>query len=262
MKKVLALALSLILVAAMFAGCGEKAGDSTTTPSPTQATTSPATTPDTTTTPEATATPEATPTPEVDPNLFLKADFDSESSGVMISQSDYPDMTSPDTTALFFSSMGSAVGDFAEGEGVDGSNCMIVTGRADTWNGISCTVPESMFGKGYHFSFDVRFTSEELESATISLTTKFNTFDGESATAHYPDYNRVAGTVAVNEWVHMEGTVYYPTDTYTVPDDGNYNAVFYFELAESTDDFYIDNLEITIVDGIGDFAAMEANQGE
>lgn len=266
MKKVLSLALSLILVMALLAGCGEKVDDDKkedATPTPSQSTEAPSPTPEDTPTPENTPTPEATPTPEVDPNLFLKADFDSDSQGTMISESDYPDMTAPDTTPLFFSGMGSATGEFAEGAGVDGSNCMLVTGRADTWNGISCTVPAEMFGKGYHFSFDVKFTSEELEKATLSLTTKFNTLDGDSPVAHYPDYNRVANSeVPVNEWVHLEGTVYFPTDTYTNPEDGNYNALFYFELAESKDDFYLDNLEITVVDGIGDFATMEEKKDE
>lgn len=263
MKKVLSLALSLILVMALLAGCGEKVDDDKdVSPTPTQAAAS-SPTPEATPTPEETPTPEPTPTPEVDPNLFLKADFDSDSQGTMISESDYPTMTAPDTTPLFFSGMGSATGDFAEGMGVDGSNCMIVSGRADTWNGIACTVPEEMFGKGYHFSFDVMFTSETLTKATLSLTTKFNIMEGDTAAAHYPDYNRVSNSaVPVNEWVHMEGTVYFPSDTYTNPEDGNYNALFYFELAESKDDFYLDNLEITVVEGIGDFATMEEMKEE
>lgn len=264
MKKVLSLALSLMLVMALLVGCGEKVEDENkdATPTPTQAAAS-TPTPEATPTPEETPTPEPTPTPDVDPNLFLKADFDSDSQGTMISESDYPTMTAPDTTPLFFGSMGSSAADFAEGVGVDGSNCLIVSGRADTWNGISYTVPEAMFGKGYHFSFDAMFTSEELTEATISLTTKFNTLDGDSPVAHYPDYNRVSkANIPVNEWVHMEGTVYFPTDTYINPEDGNYNALFYFELAESKDDFYLDNIEITVVDGIGDFATMEEKKEE
>ncbi len=260
MKKALSLILSLMMVMVLLAGCGDdvdKKGDPTPTTAPTD-------TPAPTNTPAPTDTPTPTPTPEVDMNVFLKMDFDNDSTGTLILLGDYPDKLAPKYAPMFFGSMGDAYGELAADEGVDGSACLYVNSRTSSWNGISLNISEDMKGKGYKISFDAKFASEELDEATISLTTKFNISkvddEGkETISAQYPDYNRVRGAVSKTEWTHFEGTVYFPTDAFVDPEDGGTNMIMYFELPESNDDFYLDNIDITVVDGIGDFAAMEEN---
>lgn len=262
MRKAIGLALAAVLSMSLLVGCSEdKGGTATPTVAPT---TAPTTAPTEAPTPEATATPTPEPTPEIDPNVIIIADFDSDSTGVLIQLSNFPDMVGADTTPMFFSSMGNGVGEFAEGKGVDGSNCMVVTGRSSDWHGISLAVGREYFGKGFKVSYDAMFLSEEVTEATISLTSKFMTQkeDGTTST-HYPGYNRAADySVTAGEWTHIEGTIYFPTDVYFDENDGATSAVVYFELPQTSDDFYLDNISITVVDGVGDFATMESMSAE
>lgn len=271
MKKALSLILSLMMVMALLVGCGDNV-DKKEDPTPTTAPTAEATPteePAPTDTPAPTETPTPEPTPEVDMNVFLKMDFDNDSTGTLILLGSYPDKVAPKYAPMFFSSMGDAYGELAADKGADGDACLFVTGRTSDWNGVSITVPVDMMGKGFKVSYDAMIDGSEAEDdAFISLTTSFRVKvvaeDGsESTSTKYPGGNRVNGELTVGEWAHFEGEIYFPTDAFVDPEDGGTNMIMYFERPATKAGFYIDNLEITVIDGIGDFAAMvEAGKAE
>ena len=171
MKRMIYLILCLLLVTGMLAACSKD--DSKNEATPTIAPTAEPTKPEE---PEPTKPEDPEPTqpeePQGDPNDFITADFESDSSGTLITSSAYP-IFDPSFTYMFFQNMGNAYAEYAEGKGVDGGNCMVVTGRASDWNGISITVPEELFGKSLKISYDAYYENPDITSTTISLTSKF-----------------------------------------------------------------------------------------
>jgi len=164
---------------------------------------------------------------------------------------------------MLFTGVGNGIADFAAGKGKDGTNCLVATGRTATWNGIALTVPEQYYGKGFTISFDASATSikDGVTAMDISCTTKFQIMDAATGTAStvYPEFNRIVITSENGEWVHGEGTVYFPSDVYIDPENAGTIPQIYFEspTGKGKEDIFIDNINITAIDGVGDYAAFQ-----
>ena len=263
MKKI-ALLLTLILAVGMLTACGSAnntSSDSGTTPKAEQPTNTP-----TEAAPTNTPTPSPTPTP--DPNTFFKSDFDSDFVGLLL------DDVNEEVAAavkgdgklvyLMFDQVGNGMATISEDQGVNGSACLVATGRTAAWNGIAITMHQKWYGKGFKVSFDAKCTSlkDGITDMLVSLTTKFEILkeDGSTHSMQYPAYNRVTGVSQNGEWVHCESVIYLPSNIYLDPDTQTSNAQIYFECADGKgkEDIYIDNLEIIATDGIGDYEAFNA----
>ena len=265
MKTKLMLVLTLVLLVGVLSACGDK----NTTTNTTGGTTPPAeTTPVQEATPAPTNTPTVTPTPTPDPNAFFASDFDNYTYGLIIDDKaedvSVAVKSDPTLAYLLFDQVGAGMADLAVGKGVDGSNCLVATARNASWNGIALAIDPKWFGKGFKISFDAKAVSEKegVNDMLVSCTTKFEILNPDTG-AHpmkYPAYNRATGHSIDGEWVHCEQTVFFPTDIYINPDTGVSQAQMFFECADGKglEDVYIDNLTITVVDGVGDWAAFEA----
>lgn len=261
MKKI-ALLLTLVLIVGMLSACGS----ANNTPSDSGSTPTTAATP----TPEGpTSTPTPSPTPTPDPNCYFKCDFDSAPEGLLLK--DKEEAISAAITEdyklvyLFFDQIGAGMADFSADGGKNGSGCLVATGRSASWNGIAITVDPKWYGKGFKVSFDARCTSikEGVTDMLVSMTTQFEVYTDKEAGKHsvqYPAYNRVTGTSSNGEWVHCENTIFLPTDIYLDSETNQSTARIYFECADGKgkEDIFIDNLSITLVDGIGDYEAFKA----
>ena len=136
MKKI-ALLLTLLLVVGMLAACGSAnntPSDSGTTPAPTNTPTEAL--------PTDSPTPSPTPTP--DPNCYFKSDFDSAPEGLLLKDKSEDIVgainADPKLMYLLFDQVGSGMSAIGVGQGKDGTNCLLATGRTATWNGIAITV--------------------------------------------------------------------------------------------------------------------------
>ena len=261
MKKI-ALLLTLVLIVGMLAACGSAnntPSDSGTTP----------TTPPATNTPAPTDSPTPSPTPTPDPNCYFKSDFDTAPEGLLLKDKSEEIVSAigadPKLQYLLFDQVGAGMAAIGAGQGKDGSNCLVATGRTASWNGIAITVDQKWYGKGFKISFDAKCESQKegVTEMLVSLTTKFEAWKDKEAGKHstqYPAYNRITETSKDGEWVHFEGTVFLPDDIYVDPETNASTAQLYFECADGTgkEDIYIDNLTITICDGVGDFEAFNA----
>ena len=261
MKK-FALLLTLLLVVGMLAACGSAnntPSDSGTTPAPTNTPTEAL--------PTDTPTPSPSPTP--DPNCYFKSDFESAPDGLLLKDKSEEIISAigvdPKLQYLLFDQVGAGMAAIGEGKGKDGTNCLVATGRTANWNGIAIPVDQKWYGKGFQISFDAKCVSakEDVNEMLVSLTTKFEAWKDKEAGRHstqYPAYNRITGTSKDGEWIHCEGTVFLPDDIYVDPETNASTAQLYFECADGVgkEDIYIDNLSITIVDGVGDYEAFNA----
>ena len=256
MKKI-ALLLTLVLIVSMLSACGSAnntPSDSGTTPT------------DVPNTPTPTSTPTPTPTPET---IYFKSDFDSAPEGLLLEDKDAAtvDAINKDykLVYLLFDQIGAGMADYSADGGKNGSGCLVATGRTASWNGIAITVDPKWFGKGFKVSYDAKCTSikEGVTDMLISMTTQFEVYLDRDKGTHevvYPAYNRATGTSSNGEWVHIENTLFLPTDIYMDPETKQSTARIYFECADGKgkEDIFIDNLTITMVDGVGDYEAFNA----
>ncbi|MBO4415489.1 MAG: hypothetical protein J5824_05845 [Lachnospiraceae bacterium] len=152
---------------------------------------------------------------------------------------------SSDTAA--FSGMGSGRGEYSDATGLDGAaGCMKVTGRSDTWNGVSLS---SAYFEHYGYRMYVKYDCMMENGGNISLTPTFGCNGG----TWYPsgvDDRVVCENMEPGKWYHVEG---YMT-LYTDMDQGSYSM--YWEAPDGRDDFYLDNVEIKILysEPVGEFA--------
>ncbi len=253
MRKFLALFLTVVCIVGLLSACGNASDNKTES-----------TTPTATATPAPTNTPTPSPTPTPDPNCFFKSDFDSKPVGQVVDAYEFADALTGELAYMLFNAVGSGMADFGAGKGKDGTNCLVATGRTATWNGIALNVGEQYFGKGLKVSFDVSATSlkEEDTSMDISLTTKFQVINPKTGNAGmvYPEYNRVVVTSENGAWVHGEGVVFFPSDIIVDPENSGTTPQIYFESpsGKGKEDILIDNVEFTVIDGVGDYAAFLA----
>lgn len=153
---------------------------------------------------------------------------------VVILNSDFSD----DSQTSLYSGFGSSIARRVADGGADGTGCLIVKGRADTWNGIRLS-------EGYfeHYGYLVKVSYDVMmmnDTATVSCT---STFTVDSST-YYPDgeKNRIAcHDLKAGEWKHAEG---YAT-MYTNMNDGSFSL--YWESPDNTDDIYLDNIQVTVM---------------
>lgn len=267
MKKT-ALLLTLVLIVGLLSACGSanntsSTTDPTATPTTAQPTDSPTPVP-----PTDTPTPSPTPTP--DPNCYFSSDFDSAPEGLILKEIDAEKLATIEEnyefTYLLFNQIGAAYADFGQGRGVNGTNCLVATGRNGLWHGISLDVDPKWYGKGFIVSFDAKSESmkDGVTDMNISFTTQFQYIkeDGTASGTVYPALNRVTGVSSNGEWVHCEGTVFLPSDI------SGTSARLYFECStgKGKEDILIDNLTMIATDGVGNYeeflAYWEAHQPE
>jgi hypothetical protein len=251
MRKFLALMLTVVCVVGLLCACGPAKNN----------TTEEAVTPTSTPTPAPTNTPTPSPTPTPDPNCFFKSDFDSMPVGQVVDAYEFADAMTPELAFMLFSSVGSGNADCLAGKGMNGTAALVATGRTATWNGIALNIDEKYFGKGLKVSFDASAVSmkEDEHEMQISCTTKFQitNADGRTLTV-YPQYNRIVVTSVDGSWVHGEGVVFFPTDIAYDPENSGTIPQIYFEspTGKGKEELYIDNVEMTVIDGVGDYAAF------
>lgn len=135
-------------------------------------------------------------------------------------------------------SFGSVSLKLAEGEGKNGDNCLLATDRGGAWNGPS--VSPAYFE---HYGYMVKIEYDcmtKTDGLNLSCTSTF-TVDNRS---FYPNEgrNRVACMdMKAGKWYHCEG---YST-LYDNMEPGSFTL--YWETPDSTADFYLDNVKITIL---------------
>lgn len=136
------------------------------------------------------------------------------------------------------SSFGSVSMKLAEGEGKKGSNCLLATGRGDTWNGPS--ISDAYFD---HYGYMVKLEYDcmtRTDGLNLSCTSTFSIGNR----SFYPDLgnNRVACfNMEAGKWYHCEGYV----TLYDNMEQGSFRL--YWETPDSKADFYLDNVKMTIL---------------
>ncbi|MCL1904030.1 MAG: glycoside hydrolase family 11 protein, partial [Oscillospiraceae bacterium] len=111
-----------------------------------------------------------------------------------------------------------------------GSRSLYVSGRTDTWHGVSRTLDTNVFspGNSYSFSAMTRYTTGAANE-TFKLTLQY---DGSDGTTHYDQI--ATGIASPNQWVQLANT------NFPIP-SGATNLLLYVE-TESTINFYIDEM--------------------
>ena len=218
LKKLMGMALVSSLAISSLVACGDEETNSkaTLTPQPT-ATTAPTNTPVPTSTPEPTPTPTTAPTEAPkDPNLVFSYDASAKSQ------------------ALYFQDRGGARARWINTDGHDSSECFSIIGRTESWHGVSLTIPNECIGKVLHVSYWAKH--EVGEPIMISATLQVTKPDGNSGWPERANNDAVPS----GEWVLIENDVPVYADVT--------NPVLCWE-ATDTNDFCIDDVVITIVEG-------------
>ncbi|MCQ2417882.1 MAG: carbohydrate binding domain-containing protein [Oscillospiraceae bacterium] len=126
-------------------------------------------------------------------------------------------------------------------EAYEGSKSLECTGRTSSWNGATHDL-NSKFkaGEEYSFSAIVKYTSG-LDTDTFHFSVEYKDASGET------QYDKIATeTVPKGEWVQLANTAY------KIP-AGATNVKIYVETADTTNDFYVDEVigapKGTVIDG-------------
>ncbi len=111
-----------------------------------------------------------------------------------------------------------------------GTNSLWVGDRTDSWNGASCSMAGIMnAGETYNFT---SFVMSNAASDTIMLTLKYTDASGEAV------YKTMGQADATNTgWAEISGS-------YAVPSDAS-DILIYFQTAEGTNGFYVDDVSIS-----------------
>lgn len=127
---------------------------------------------------------------------------------------------------------GSASAAVSKSSAHTGSSALSVTSRAETWNGATKTLGSGFTaGSTYSFEAYVRFDSGSSEE-TFKLSLQYS----DGGTVKYADIAKAA--VKKGEWTKLSN------DKYTIP-AGASDLQFYVETADSTVDFFIDDVKVT-----------------
>ena len=146
-----------------------------------------------------------------------------------------------------FTSFGSAMSTHMSDMGSDGNGCIKVSGRTAAWNGLSLSTGYfEHYGYMLYVSYDCMM---ETEGQGISCTSSFSI----NGVDHYPDGENLRVTVTdmeAGKWYHAEGYMTMFADMR----EGSFKI--YWESADNTDDFYLDNVKVTILytQPVGDFS--------
>lgn len=153
----------------------------------------------------------------------------------------YDDFTD---SVMLWSGRGNAVCSVAEGEGVNGGDCLFTEGRTSLWNGPSCNKTLVMNAGGYYkMSGWVKYTGDEwTETQSFTMNMQFQQ-EGKEC---YVEIGKV--TAVKGEWAYIEAN-------YTIPSDAS-NFVVYFQTAYKPEaqvveqdlmDFYIDDVKAEVL---------------
>ncbi|MBR6791610.1 MAG: endo-1,4-beta-xylanase [Ruminococcus sp.] len=143
-------------------------------------------------------------------------------------------------STMLWSGRGNATCTVADGEGVDGGDCLFTEGRTALWNGPSCNKTLVMNAGGYYeMSGWVKYTGDEwTDTQAFTMNMQFQQ-EGKEC---YIEVGKVTATKG--EWAYIESR-------YTIPTDAS-NFVVYFQTAYKPDaqvvdqdlmDFYIDDVK-------------------
>ena len=112
-----------------------------------------------------------------------------------------------------------------------GSQCLYVSGRADTWNGAQISLG-SDFVPGNSYSFSTAVMQASGESQSVKMTLQYKDSEGTE------QYDQVATATAKDKtWTNLA------TTSYTIP-SGATNLVLYVELPDSNADYYLDDITV------------------
>lgn len=140
--------------------------------------------------------------------------------------------------AIFFQGFGNSFAEFEEGQGVDGTGCIRVTGRSQDWNGISLGSSRyDEYGYLAKVSFDVMMQEAGNQ---VSTTTTFTV----GGSTFYPSDDNCRVVQQIDEagkWYHVEGNV----TLFSNMDEGSFQI--YWESPGNTKDIYLDNITITLL---------------
>lgn len=189
---------------------------------------------------------------------FKKAIAGILSAAIVLTSASFVNFMSAESTVLLnntfesstegWTSWGSSSISISSGNAKNGSGCLKITGRTESWNGAGKTMLGVLSsGKTYEISawamYDTGADKEE-----IKLQLKYRDTEGTD------NYVTIANETATKgEWVEISNRAY------TVPADA-VEYTIYFETTDSLIDFYIDDITIigedssgTIVVGAGEF---------
>lgn len=132
--------------------------------------------------------------------------------------------------------------------GVTG-NCMSVTGRTASWNGVASAVQLKQ-GSSVYISGYVKTDAENYSFKTSAEAT-----DSSTGTTVYPGLLQM--DLKKGEWTKFSCSFSFDQNTYS-----SIHSV-YFELTAANDtafpDFYLDNVTVCVVDGVMDLSNIVAN---
>ncbi|MCI8364721.1 MAG: hypothetical protein HFG34_07195 [Eubacterium sp.] len=132
--------------------------------------------------------------------------------------------------------------------GVTG-NCMSITGRTASWNGVASTVQLNQ-GASVYISGYVKTDAENYSFKTSAEAT-----DSSTGTTTYPGLLQM--DLKKGEWTKFSCSFAFDQNTYS-----SIHSV-YFELTGANDtvfpDFYLDNVTVCVVDGVMDLSNIIAN---
>lgn len=132
-------------------------------------------------------------------------------------------------------SRGDAAVSVVSSNAYEGSKCLSVLGRTDSWNGTARYLDTTTFVPGKSYSFSTMARQDITASEEFKLTLQYN-LNGEA------NYSTIAEAIGKKgEWTQLANT------SYTIPENAT-DLLVYVETADSTTDFYIDNA-IGAVDG-------------
>ncbi|WP_223270408.1 endo-1,4-beta-xylanase [Colwellia sp. C1TZA3] len=123
-----------------------------------------------------------------------------------------------------------------------GNNSALVVGRTANWQGISKSVV-GLFtaGESYNVSAWVKLSDDaSTVTPSMKLTLEINHGEGDGTTEYLEMTTPV--TVAAGDWVELTGTY-----THTITTVAN-SANLYVEGSETTVDFYVDDISVTLVE--------------
>lgn len=137
-----------------------------------------------------------------------------------------------------FSGMGSSKSTYMSDGGPDNSGCMKISGRTQDWNGIGLSTGYfEHYGYMLYVSYDCMM---ETDGRSISCTSAFS----YNKSDQYPSLNNtrvVVSDMEAGKWYHAEGYMTMFSDM----DPESFRI--YWESAGNTDNFYLDNVKVSIL---------------
>ena len=167
-----------------------------------------------------------------------------DSFGITADESSYYFHSTFESGTDSWTNRGSCTTAVSSSSSLSGSKSLYVSGRSSAWNGCTLELSSSFkAGNSYSFSANIMYDSG---SSTDTFYMKLQYVDSSGTTC----YDSIAeGAANKGEWVQLANT------SYTIPSDAT-DMQLYIETAESTVDFYVDEIvgavAGTTIDGAGE----------